>query len=191
VLSCLGLGYAMVLFMGLVRVPVPKSFKAEFLVGSAFQNGLAAPLMMMDTLCLQEPLASTEFGPKVSCFRRRLLVLFSIDVGCSNRLPTCLAGWPARVCAFLATKSSILVQKRFGVACADWSRRWWRPVGQSMPVHCQRTCEARPAVVPVLIRLSGSAGCRFIPACRPARDTTQQHQLIWWLNVHAGCVTGR
>lgn len=66
---CITVGY-----VAATVVAVPKSFRDEFMVGSAFNNAFAAPVIMMQTLCQQDPLDTATFGADgdISCEDRAL-----------------------------------------------------------------------------------------------------------------------
>ena len=46
---------------------VPRNFKREFMCGVAFPNALAAPVIMMETLCRQQPLVDEVYVCRLRC----------------------------------------------------------------------------------------------------------------------------
>lgn len=64
-------------------VKAPPSFRPEFIVGSSFCNSLTAPLVMMQTLCRQDPFLSIGYGEdgSISCEDRSTTYIFVYTIG--------------------------------------------------------------------------------------------------------------
>eukprot|EP00038_Savillea_parva_P023521 m.41312 g.41312 ORF g.41312 m.41312 type:complete len:490 (-) comp6117_c0_seq1:168-1637(-) len=67
-------------------VGIPPVFRDEFVMASTFPNALAAPLVMMTTLCRQEPFADQNFAAddgadEIECEEQSLTYLFIYTTG--------------------------------------------------------------------------------------------------------------
>eukprot|EP00729_Bicosta_minor_P008754 gene8754-20663_t len=62
---------------------VPANFKYEFLFGISFPNALAAPVVMMETLCRQQPLVDEIYGEEgtITCVDRALTWIMIYTAG--------------------------------------------------------------------------------------------------------------